>query len=215
MNYFKISLLTLMVTAGACRQETRMGSDDLGDRKDDKDENSTEETHKVKTAEAEISSASGSNMQGLATFTETKDDKVVMHLRVSNATPGAHAIHLHETGDCSAEDASSAGEHWNPGMEGHGDRMKGNVYHRGDIGNIMVGDDGTGTFEMTADDWTIGGDSRTSIIDKAVIIHKEADDFISQPSGASGARVGCGVIREIADSHLPAKAADQDASGQY
>jgi superoxide dismutase, Cu-Zn family len=144
---------------------------------------------------AEIMSASGSSMTGEAVFEEVTDG-VKMTLTVQGATPGTHAVHLHESGDCSAPDATSAGGHWNPGNSDHGNRTAGNEFHSGDIANLEVSEDGTGTLEVTAHDWSIGGDPQTDVIGKAVIIHASADDFISQPSGNAGARVGCGVVKQ-------------------
>ena len=149
------------------------------------------------TAIAEISGASGSNVTGTATFTQGDNGTVTMVLRVENLTPGEHAIHLHETGDCSAPDATSAGAHWNPTGDPHGKRGD-NGFHAGDIDNIVAGEDGIGTLEMEFDDWTIGGDEETNILNKAVIIHADADDFESQPAGNAGGRIACGVIQASA-----------------
>ena len=149
------------------------------------------------TAIAEISGASGSNVTGTATFTQGDNGTVTMVLRVENLTPGEHAIHLHETGDCSAPDATSAGAHWNPTGDPHGKRGD-NGFHAGDIDNIVAGEDGIGTLEMEFDDWTIGGDEETNILNKAVIIHADADDCESQPAGNAGGRIACGVIQASA-----------------
>lgn len=148
---------------------------------------------KKNMAKAEIQSASGSTLTGEAIFEETGSG-VKLTLTVSGATPGTHAVHLHQSGDCSAGDATSAGGHWNPMNEPHGNRAAGGEFHAGDIANLEVGEDGTGTLEITAPDWTIGGDPTSDVIGRAVIIHAGADDFVSQPSGNAGARVGCGVV---------------------
>jgi Cu-Zn family superoxide dismutase len=148
---------------------------------------------KKNTATAQIQSASGSTLTGEATFEETSDG-VKMTLKVRGAKPGTHAVHLHENGDCSAPDATSAGPHWNPMSHAHGQRSEGGEFHAGDIDNLIVGEDGTGTLEMVAKDWTIGTGTASDIIGKAVIIHADPDDFVSQPAGNAGAREGCGVI---------------------
>ena len=149
-----------------------------------------------RTAKAAMEVASGSNVTGEATFTDEGDGKVRFELTASNLTPGEHAVHIHEKGDCSAEDASSAGGHWNPTMKPHGKRGDGTSYHKGDIGNMTVGNDGKGTMSMTIDGWSIGGADSTNVVGKSVIIHEKADDFTSQPSGNAGGRVSCGVIKE-------------------
>ncbi|MBL6445842.1 superoxide dismutase family protein [Fulvivirga sp. 29W222] len=150
----------------------------------------------LNTAKAVISSASGSSLTGEATFTDLGNGDVTLKLTVENATPGEHALHLHEIGDCSAPDAKSAGGHWNPAKVKHGERAADQQYHAGDIANLEVGEDGKGELTATVSGWTIGGPDSTSIIDKAVVIHAQADDFTSQPSGAAGKRVGCGVIQK-------------------
>jgi Cu-Zn family superoxide dismutase len=146
------------------------------------------------TAMATISSASGSEVTGTATFTQLEDGKVNLVLNVENLTPGEHAVHLHEKGDCSAPDATSAGPHWNPTGDEHGKRGE-NGFHAGDISNITVGEDGVGTVDMDVEGWTIGDSADSDILNKAIIIHADPDDFTSQPAGAAGARVACGVIQ--------------------
>jgi Cu-Zn family superoxide dismutase len=147
-------------------------------------------------ARADISPASGSELTGSVTFTTTDDGKVEFELTVQNGEPGEHAVHLHENGDCSAPDATSAGGHWNPTNEPHGKRGT-DTFHKGDIANMLISADGTGYLNMTIDGWSIGGDDQSNILNKAVIIHAKADDFTSQPSGAAGDRIGCGVINSI------------------
>lgn len=145
-------------------------------------------------AKAMIQSASGSSLTGEAMF-EEDGDGVKMTLTVKGGNPGTHAVHLHESGDCSAPDAKSAGGHWNPTSDEHGHRGMGE-FHSGDIANLEVGADGTGKLEVTAKDWTIGGADSTNVIGRAVIIHADQDDFTSQPSGNAGSRVGCGVVEK-------------------
>ncbi len=153
----------------------------------------TESEKSIKAA-ADISSASDSELTGKATFTTTSDGKVDFEITLKNGQPGLHAVHLHEKGDCSAPDAKSAGGHWNPTNQEHGRRSAAEDFHKGDIGNIIIGPDGTGTLGMIVKGWAIGGNSDSNILDKAVIVHAGPDDFTSQPSGAAGDRIGCGVI---------------------
>lgn len=147
-------------------------------------------------AKATMEAASGSSVTGEALFTDEGNGRVRFELTVSNLTPGEHAVHLHEKGDCSAEDASSAGGHWNPTMKPHGKRGEG-AYHKGDVGNMTVGEDGKGTMDLVVDGWSIGGADSTNVLGKAVIVHEKADDFTSQPSGNAGGRVSCGVIEKM------------------
>jgi len=132
-------------------------------------------------------------MSGSATFTGG-DHGVTLVLEVSGVSPGEHAFHLHEIGDCSSPDGKSAGGHWNPAGEDHG-RWGTVPFHLGDVGNLNVGEDGTASLTVTTDLWSIGSGEATDIVGRAVIVHAGVDDFTSQPTGAAGGRIGCGVIR--------------------
>jgi Cu-Zn family superoxide dismutase len=147
----------------------------------------------TRKAEAVLIAKSGSKVSGKVSFSE-RDGVVTMKAMVRGASPGDHAIHIHVEGDCSAEDGSSAGGHWNPTGEDHGE-WNSDSFHRGDIGNIEVGKDGEGRISRTTELWCIGcEDPKKDILGKAIIIHAGIDDFSTQPSGAAGARIGCGVI---------------------
>ena len=145
-----------------------------------------------KQAIAIINPTSGNTVTGMAVFTLT-GETVMLSIEIKNASPGVHAVHIHENGDCSSPDGTSAGGHWNPTDVAHGKWGEGE-FHLGDIGNITVGDDGTGTIELSTDLWEIGTGSIIDVVGKGIIVHAGADDFVSQPSGNAGARIGCGVI---------------------
>lgn len=147
-----------------------------------------------KVATATLTAKSGSKMAGLITFTED-DGVVTMNAQLNNVkTPGNHAIHIHEVGDCSSDDGKSAGGHWNPLDNNHG-QWEIAPYHLGDIGNIEIDDKGKGSISRKTDNWCIGcGDPNKDIVGKAIVVHQGPDDFSSQPSGAAGARIGCGEI---------------------
>jgi len=144
-------------------------------------------------AMATMNSASGSSVTGLATFTQVGDETVNMSLEVQGLTPGEHALHLHQNGDCSAPDASSAGGHWNPTGMDHGKRGEGQ-FHAGDVINITADADGKVSWSQDIMGWTIGGNDSTNILNRGIIIHEKLDDFKTQPTGAAGGRVACGVI---------------------
>jgi superoxide dismutase, Cu-Zn family len=134
-----------------------------------------------------------SGISGKVSFTET-NGIVSMEANVSGLTPGNHAIHIHAVGDCSADDGTSAGGHWNPTNVDHG-KWGTSPFHIGDIGNMEAGADGTGTISRETDLWCINcNDETKNIIGKAIIIHEGPDDFTSQPSGAAGDRIGCGEV---------------------
>ncbi len=139
---------------------------------------------------------SGSNVSGTVTFME-EDGEVTMTTELSGLKEGMHAIHIHENADCSADDGSSAGGHWNPTFEDHGEWGDAGGYHRGDIGNFDVNSRGEGSITFTTDKWCIGcDDEKMNILGKAVIVHDGVDDYTSQPSGNAGSRIGCAEITE-------------------
>ena len=141
---------------------------------------------------ATIEGKSGSMMAGSAVFTE-QEGAVTLQIVISGAPPGEHAVHIHEHPDCAADDAMSAGDHWNPTMADHG-KWGNPPFHLGDIGNITVGDDGTGNLSLSTDLWTLGTGETNDVVGHAIMVHADPDDFVSQPSGNAGARIGCGVI---------------------
>ncbi|MGB2758345.1 MAG: superoxide dismutase family protein, partial [Maribacter stanieri] len=139
---------------------------------------------------------SDSKVKGEVTFTED-DDEVSMVAVLSGLTEGEHAIHIHQTADCTAADGSSAGGHWNPTNEPHGKWGASEGYHKGDIGNFTADADGNAKVEFSTEEWCIGcDDENKNILGKGVIVHQGVDDFTSQPSGAAGARVSCAGIIE-------------------
>lgn len=154
----------------------------------------TEETVELATATADLDAKSGSKVDGTINFKEMADGQVMLTLTATGLTPGVHAVHIHENGDCSADDGSSAGGHWNPTGEDHG-KWGHDEHHLGDIGNLDVGDDGTANLTFTTDRWSLNATDSNSIINKAVIIHAGEDDFTSQPTGNAGGREACGVIQ--------------------
>src|SRR5882672_8239709 len=143
-------------------------------------------------AKTTIEARSGSTVTGTATFTELPNGVHVV-VDIENATPGAHGLHIHEKGDCSAPDAMSAGAHFNPAGNPHaGPRDK--TRHNGDFGNIEIGPDGKGRLELVDDLLTVKP-GPTSVVGKSIIFHEQTDDLKTQPAGNSGARLGCGVIQ--------------------
>lgn len=141
-------------------------------------------------AKAVISGTAGSTLKGTATFTEVDGGTRVV-VEVEGAPPGDHAVHLHQTGDCSAADFSSAGGHFNPDGHAHGKPGEGE-HHPGDFGNMTVAADGTGKLELVADELTVAA-GKYSVVGKSIIVHDKPDDF-GQPTGNAGGRIGCGVV---------------------
>lgn len=123
-----------------------------------------------------------------------KDGLQVM-VNASGLTPGVHGIHIHTIGTCTAPDFASAGGHWNPTAKHHGmDNPDG--AHMGDLPNITIGADGTGTLTFTVPGASLsGGDNPLLDADgAAIVVHAGPDDMKTDPSGNSGGRVACGVI---------------------
>ncbi|HEX7769206.1 MAG TPA: superoxide dismutase family protein [Dokdonella sp.] len=104
---------------------------------------------------------------------------------------GVHGFHVHETGDCSALDASSAGAHYNPAGAAHGDPAS-VTHHAGDIPNVQADESGRARVDARVQGVSLGG--ANDIIGRALIVHADPDDYTTQPSGNSGARIACGVI---------------------
>ena len=143
-----------------------------------------------------LDSKSESTAKGKVVFSQ-KGKMVQFEAFLEGLTPGTHAIHIHEKADCSSTDGKSSGGHWNPTFKDHGKWGSSKGYHKGDIGNFKVDEDGIGSVSMQTDEWCIGCDDDTkNILGKAIIVHQGTDDFTSQPSGAAGARVSCGGIIE-------------------
>lgn len=153
---------------------------------------------KTTTAIVQLEPKSNSEVRGEAVFTE-KNGKVMMKLKVEGLTPnGKHAIHLHERADCSADDATSTGGHWNPLRQAHGEWGSENGFHRGDIGNLIADENGKAELIFETDLWCLDcNDETKNIVNLAVIIHQDPDDFSSQPTGNAGKRISCGGIISI------------------
>ena len=188
---------TAMFAFVSCKNENK-NNDDV----DDMDDTVLIETPidqieaQDKTVSLTLESKSGSTATGDITFTED-NGMVKMNATFSGLKPGVHAIHLHEKADCTAEDATSSGGHWNPTHKKHGKWGDSDGYHKGDIGNFTADADGNGSISMETDEWCIGcSDESKNIIGKAVIVHDGADDFKTQPTGDAGGRVACGGVIE-------------------
>lgn len=143
------------------------------------------------SAEAVMSPTKGNATSGTVSFKQ-EGSKVVVNARISGLTPGAHGFHIHEKGDCSAPDATSAGGHFNPGGKAHGHPDHAD-HHVGDMPQLMADASGNATLTATLSGPTIG-DGAANIVGRSVIVHAAPDDFKTQPTGNSGARVACGVI---------------------
>ena len=133
----------------------------------------------------------GNKVSGTVTFTPVADG-VQVRAEITGLTPGKHGFHVHEFGDCSAADASSAGAHFNPTNQPHaGPEVI--ARHEGDMGNVEADASGNAKLDYVDHQISLMNDEK-SAIGRSVVIHAKPDDLKTQPSGDSGARIACGVI---------------------
>jgi Cu-Zn family superoxide dismutase len=142
-------------------------------------------------AEAVLAATQGNQVAGLVTFTPA-GDKIRVVAEVRGLTPGLHGFHIHDKGDCSAADGSSAGGHFNPAGQAHGNPDHAE-HHAGDMPQLVAGADGVARLTAYLDGVTLSEGER-GIFKRGVIVHAAPDDFKTQPTGNSGARQACGVI---------------------
>lgn len=145
-----------------------------------------------RSIEVPLAAKSGSQLSGKATFTEVAGG-VKVTVQVAGAPPGKVGTHVHETGDCSAPDAKSAGGHFNPTNSPHG-LPPAAERHLGDLGNIEIKPNGTGVTEIVVHGATLHEGDPSSYVGRSIIVHDKQDDG-GQPVGNAGGRIGCGVIR--------------------
>ncbi len=143
-------------------------------------------------ASATLEPRSGSSVSGTVNF-QTVGQKLRVEARIAGLTPGEHGFHVHEAGDCSAADATSAKGHFNPAAKPHGHHGDAER-HAGDMPNLVADSQGNATVSGEVSMLTLGSDAN-SIMNRSVVIHADPDDYKSQPAGNSGKRVACGVIR--------------------
>ena len=141
-------------------------------------------------ATAKVAPTQGNQAQGTVTFQKASGGVRIV-AQLSGLKPGSHGFHIHMNGDCSAPDASSAGDHFNPKAGQHGDRYDEHS-HIGDMGNILADDSGNASLDYVDPHMALEG--ADTVIGRAVIVHANPDDLSTQPSGNAGPRIGCGVI---------------------
>jgi len=148
---------------------------------------------KSQKAEVILEPKSGSNVKGKVTFTKVGNTMKVV-ADIEGLTPGLHGFHIHEKGDCSAPDGTSAGGHFNPKSMQHAGPDS-PERHEGDLGNITADANGKAHLEISDTMLTFEGES--SILGKSVIVHEKADDLMTQPTGDAGGRIACGIINPV------------------
>lgn len=145
------------------------------------------------SATANLSAASGSLASGQLKLMPMGDGVHITGTIGGLKPNGTHAFHIHEKGDCSAADASSAGGHFNPTSQPHG-RASAPRHHAGDSDNLVANAEGTATVNAHFNGVALGGGASNDVAGKAIVVHADPDDYTSQPAGNAGSRIACGVI---------------------
>jgi Cu-Zn family superoxide dismutase len=145
-------------------------------------------------ARVELKNANGKTV-GILTVAAHSSGGVQINGRLNDLPPGVHAVHIHETGKCEPPDFESAGAHFNPSGKQHGE-LNPHGPHDGDLNNIRIETNGTAQLALLADRVTLN-DAPNSLLKPggtSMVIHASLDDLKTDPSGASGDRIACGVI---------------------
>jgi Cu-Zn family superoxide dismutase len=132
----------------------------------------------------------GNTAHGTVSFTRV-DGGIHVVADLQGLSKGKHGFHIHEFGDCSAPDGTSAGGHFNPEGKTHASPAEMDR-HMGDMGNIEADEAGKARLDYIDRMMTLDGEH--SIIGRSVILHKNEDDLKTQPTGNAGPRIACGVI---------------------
>ena len=143
-------------------------------------------------ARAEIRNAAGDRV---ATATAADEGGLRVRVEAAGMAAGTYGVHVHAVGRCDPPDFASAGSHWNPTTRQHG-RLNPMGPHFGDLPNLEVGADGRGIVELSIPGAALrlGGQPVLDADGAAVVIHANPDDYRTDPSGNSGARIACGVL---------------------
>ena len=144
-----------------------------------------------KTATATLAATAKSKVTGTITFKEA-DGGLEVTANIENLTPGDHAWHVHEKGDCSGADGMTTGGHFNPDGKPHGQHGAG-AHHVGDLPALMADATGVARFSFESSSITVAGGT-SDVVGKGLIVHKDPDDYRTQPTGNAGARIACAVI---------------------
>jgi Cu-Zn family superoxide dismutase len=143
------------------------------------------------SAVATLSPTQGNSASGTVTF-EGVDGGVAVVARVKGLKPNSvHGFHVHEKGDCSSPDGSSAGGHFNPAGAPHGPQE--GPHHAGDMPALRSDANGMAEAKFTLVGLSIGS-GQADVLNRAVIVHAQPDDYKTQPTGNSGGRIACGIV---------------------
>ena len=145
------------------------------------------------TASAQLAPTQGHTASGTLSI-QAEGEALHISGRLEGLPPnGEFGFHIHEKGDCSAPDASSAGGHFNPANAQHGN-PQGGTHHAGDMLNAKSDADGVAQVDAVTTGVSLTAGQPNDARGKAIVLHEKPDDYATQPSGNSGARIACGVI---------------------
>lgn len=161
---------------------------------DEMDATNATEPAAAPAAIAQLKPTQGNSVTGTVRFLQ-QGGGVQVTATVSGLTPGQHGFHVHEKGDCSDPEGKSAGGHFNPAGQAHGAPGSA-AHHAGDLGNLEADENGNATLEQHVHGLQLTGEQ--GLIGRGMIVHADADDLSTQPTGNAGARVACGVIEAAA-----------------
>ncbi|SFU41832.1 superoxide dismutase, Cu-Zn family [Polaromonas sp. YR568] len=143
-------------------------------------------------AVAQLQSTTGNTASGTVSFVQS-GGKVLVSGEIRGLKPGAeHGFHVHEKGDCSSGDGMSAGGHFNPTGQPHGSHAD-MAHHTGDLPSLKADASGNAKFSFESSTITVGSGA-TDIVGKGLIVHRDPDDYKTQPTGNAGPRLACAVI---------------------
>jgi len=146
------------------------------------------------TAVANLEPTKGNTAKGRVTFTQTPGGVNVTGTFVGLKPNAAHGFHVHEKGDCSSGDGMSTGGHFNPLGKPHGHHGAGD-HHAGDLPSINADAYGNATVSFTSRTISVGS-GPTDVVGRGLIVHRDPDDYKTQPTGNAGPRIACAVIQK-------------------
>lgn len=189
-----IAGLTLTFLSGCSCVDTQKQSKKEAEENLEKDEiayiDSKHFFHEVKEARAIIRPINQSGVKGEVVFKKVSEGIQIV-ADISGLKTGLHGFHIHEFGDCGGEGGAATGGHFNPFHAKHGSPDD-KIRHVGDLGNVEADKEGNAHYERI--DKMISFKGETSILGRSIVVHSDPDDFVTQPTGNAGVKLGCGII---------------------
>lgn len=187
-----VILIVSLAVAGVAAAQNPPASSDAN--RPDPTSRAAAEVQSPMGASAELKATPGNGVSGTLKLAPDKDG---VHITgtIKGLTPGTtHGFHVHEKGDCSAPDASSAGPHYNPTGQPHGNPAT-TTRHLGDMPNIQADPKGVAKVDLIIKGVTVRTGQANDVVGKSVVVHEKTDDYKTQPAGDSGNRIACAVIK--------------------